>query len=1115
LNFEVFRSAASLAEPNSPEAAAPLKQLIRGVALSPGSGEFVLDPLPAQHQFPGGGGVFANINNASGRPDIMEALDQLDGELPAAGAVSLLVSWFGDDLRCNRCTVRPRIERQRRATIPENWSSAGLTTGTASLVSRDENDRPNFGGSPADGSVMRAIAELKSRGKQVMLYPFLLMDIPAGNTLIDPYIGVAGQPAFPWRGKITLNQAPTLFGSADQTLAAASEIAAFFGTAQAADFTVSAGNVTYTGPAEWGWRRFVLHLAALGAAAGGVEAICIGSELRGLTTVRSSRTGYPAVAELKALAAEVRLLLPMAKISYAADWSEYFGHHPQDGTGDVLFHLDPLWSDPNIDFIGIDDYTPLSDWRHARSHLDLDAGHESIYSLPYLQGNIEGGEGFDWYYASPVDRESQIRTPIDDTGHGEHWVFRPKDFRNWWSNQHFDRIDGVRSETATAWVAQSKPIWLTETGCPSVDLGSNQPNLFSDAKSSESALPYGSLGVRDDEMQRRFLQAKLSYWSEPANVPISSLTGQPMIPSDRIFVWTWDARPWPDFPVRESVWSDGPAHRLGHWISGRVTASALAEVVAEICRRSGLDDFDVADLFGAVDGYVIERGSSARDALQPLMLAFGFDAFESGGKVVFRMRGGASSRMLVEAGLVAPPGRAGTAFERSRASVGAAHDAVRLSYIQSESDFRVGASEARLPGGIRERVAESSLALSIPGSRAQMLVDRWLAESWRSRDRAGFTLPPSETAIEPGDTVEIDRFGAIEAYRIERITDAAGREAEAVRVDAAIHVPNVTPEQNQETNLASPPGPVTAIFMDLPLATGGADDHQARIAVTANPWTDRIVVYRSIDDDAYELITSLAKPAIIGTTLDAVPIGEPGRWQRVSVRVATQTGALESADRLRVLNGANLAALEFAPGEWELLQFREAVLTAPGEYLLSTLLRGLRGTGGLSVAEIDAGTRFVLLDDAVVPVPMTRDERGLPRHYRVGPSRFALSHPSFVHSVETLRGVGLRPYAPAHPVARRNIGSGDLAYGWIRTGRHGADSWESVEIPLTEDREAYRLRLLSGGTMLREVEVSTPSFVYTAAMQAMDGAGSTLEVRIAQLSTSFGYGPERVQITNE
>ncbi len=218
---------------------------------------------------------------------------------------------------------------------------------------------------------------------------------------------------------------------------------------------------------------------------------------------------------------------------------------------------------------------------------------------------------------------------------------------------------------------------------------------------------------------------------------------------------------------------------------------------------------------------------------------------------------------------------------------------------------------------------------------------------------------------------------------------------------------------------------------------------------------------------------------------------------------------------MRVLNGANLAALEYAPGEWEIVQFREAVLIAPGEYLLSTLLRGLRGTNALSVAEIAAGVRFVLLDDAVVSLPMTQDERGLPRHYRVGPSRFAPSHLSYLHSVEAFSGVGLRPYAPAHLSAQRDVATGDLAVGWIRTGRYGADSWESVEIPLTEDREAYLLQLLSGGVMLREVDVSAPGFVYTAAMQAVDGAGLPLEVRVAQLSTSFGYGPERVLITDE
>jgi len=305
-------------------------------------------------------------------------LDQMEGDLPAVGMASLVVSWFGDDLRCGRCLVQPRAEDAGRKAEPADWSVAGLTSNTAPLVSRDANDRPNFGGTPSDASVIRAIGELKGRDKGVMLYPFLLMDVPAGNALGDPYTGQADQPAFPWRGRITLDLAPGVAGTADQTLAAETEIAQFFGTATAADFQIGANGVTYTGPAEWGWRRFILHLAALGAAAGGVEAICIGSELRGLTTLRSDRTHFPAVAELQALADQVRLLLPDAKIGYAADWSEYFGYHPADGTGDVLFHLDPLWAHPNIDFVGIDDYAPMSDWRNDLVHRDLEAGNKSV-----------------------------------------------------------------------------------------------------------------------------------------------------------------------------------------------------------------------------------------------------------------------------------------------------------------------------------------------------------------------------------------------------------------------------------------------------------------------------------------------------------------------------------------------------------------------------------------------------------------------------------------------------------------------------------------------------------------------------------------------------------------
>jgi hypothetical protein len=59
------------------------------------------------------------------------------------------------------------------------------------------------------------------------------------------------------------------------------------------------------------------------------------------------------VARLKTLAADVKGILGGGvKVSYAADWSDYNGYRPADGSNDVFFHLDPLWADSNIDFVG-------------------------------------------------------------------------------------------------------------------------------------------------------------------------------------------------------------------------------------------------------------------------------------------------------------------------------------------------------------------------------------------------------------------------------------------------------------------------------------------------------------------------------------------------------------------------------------------------------------------------------------------------------------------------------------------------------------------------------------------------------------------------------------------
>ncbi|MDO9126368.1 MAG: glycoside hydrolase/phage tail family protein, partial [Parvibaculum sp.] len=390
---------------------------------------------------------------------------------------------------------------------------------------------------------------------------------------------------------------------------------------------------------------------------------------------------------------------PGTKISYAADWSEYRGHDA--GGGEFIFHLDPLWADPDIDFIGIDNYAPLTDWRDGHAHLDAAEGWRSIYDLDYLRSRIAGGEGFDWYYASGEDRAAQIRTPITDGAYGKPWVWRAKDIASWWANAHYDRPGGTEAAAPTAWVPQSKPIWLTETGCPAVDKGTNEPNVFSDPKSSESGLPHFSDGLRDDFIQRRFIEAQMSWWDpshqdhvEGSN-PVSGLYGGRMVDPSRVFFWTWDARPFPAFPERRDIWADADNWQCGHWLNGRMGAASLPALAAAIMRDVGFEAFDAGALTGVVDGFVIDRIMSPRAALEPLMLACFFDAAESGGVVRFRHFGETSAMVLTPAKLAVAEESAAPGYRLTRGQETELPVSAKLLYVEGGGEYRQAAVEAR------------------------------------------------------------------------------------------------------------------------------------------------------------------------------------------------------------------------------------------------------------------------------------------------------------------------------------------------------------------------------------------------------------------------------------
>ncbi|WP_378944531.1 glycoside hydrolase TIM-barrel-like domain-containing protein [Paracoccus sp. R86501] len=1069
---------------------------VRAVALIPGTGEYSLATTPVTTGEDLGESRSFNVNTPMGGTDFSASLDVLGRELPNVGSVSMVVSWFGSDLRIGECEVRPKVEFKEVDGDEMPWHAGGISRATAEEVARKDG-RPIYGGTPADKSVIEGLRALSASGRKAIFYPFILMEQLAGNGLPDPY-GGDEQPVMPWRGRITTDIAPGRSGTQDLTQAAVDQVVNFFGTAGPDDFRHFGEAVIYSGPEEWSYRRFILHYAHLCAIAGNTDAFLIGSEMVAMTRIRGPQNSYPAVEALRKLAADVRAILgPDVKIGYASDWSEYFGHHT--GEGELFFHLDPLWADPNIDFIGIDNYMPLSDWRDGDDHLDAHWGR--IDNIDYLKSNVAGGEGYDWYYASDADRDAQIRKPITDGTYDEPWVWRYKDLAGWWQNLHYNRPQGVRQKQATAWVPGSKPIWFTELGCAALDKATNQPNKFLDAMSSESMLPYYSNGVRNDAIQAAYVEASMAFWNDAANNPRNG-DGMAMLDTDRAHVWCWDARPYPAFPGRDDLWSDGPAWDRGHWLNGRAGAVTLRAVVGDLCRMAGVTDFDVSAISGVVRGYALQGSKSARAALQPLMLAHGFDAVERDGQIRFMARDGLI-KAQIGADDLAIAGEV-TGFETTRLADSAMTGRIRLSHVAAGGDYAVATAESALSDDARQAVSDSEFAMALTRPEGRAIADRWIAEAEVARDTARFALAPSMSALGTGDVI-LSRMPGQEPqrWRIDRIERAGAITVDAVRIDPGLYTPQLSYQEQGGIGRYSPPTPVHPVFLDLPLLRGDEVPYAPHLAVAAYPWPGTVAAYSSVDDEGgFDTNLLLDRRAMIGRTLTPLVRARPGIIDRgAPLQLRLTNDPLKSVTERALLSGANALAIgDGSIDGWEVIQFAKAELIAPNVWQISNRLRGQAGTDAIMPDVWPKGSLVVLLDGAPKQVDLPPSARGQERFWRIGPALRSVDDASYRSRRTVAPGVGLRPYSPCHlRLEGRQL-------SWVRRGRIESDGWDGVDIPLGEDAESYLVQLEQGGRTVLETQTDSPQLTLPDLVWVQIKPGQ-LTVRVCQMSRTFGRGP--------
>lgn len=1033
LSFEVFKPVG--AEQLTPPA----------VCLLPGANEFAYHPEPHIRYLGPGRAVGENITVNAAQSDWDISLDQLQEIHPGCDAVALVVSWFGTDLRADKCRIMPKVDNRQKQTLPSFWSVAGIERHAAAQVSMVDG-RPAFGGTPSDDAVIAAIRDLTQRGLKITFYPFIMMDIAPDNNLPN-FAGAIGQPAFPWRGHITADRPPNKQDEPVATRLLSDLMEKFIDG--------------HKGEERFSLRGMILHYARLCAQAGGVEAFLIGSELRGMSRLCDRRGRYPFADKLSELAAEIRQILPDSKISYAADWSEYGAHIGSNNH--IGFPLDAFWGDENCDFVGIDNYLPLADWRDGTQHEDA-AQANDIYDLDYLQANVRGGEYFDWYYENAAARNAQQRTPIPPHNHA--WRFRAKDLLGWWENTHIIERNGKRVN-ATSWQPRSKPIWFTELGCPAVDKGANQPNVFPDARSADGGLPYFSDGSRDDLMQLAYFRAMQGFYEKSENNPISLIYGGAMVDASRIFYWAWDARPFPAFPYRLDVWRDGDNWHSGHWLNGRNAGAPLATLL----RALGGRGLQTENIRGHVEGYALRGISHAAQDITPLLTAFGIDAGPQDKSMRLRGRADRSVRDIASDDLL--PLADGTIGPlRGHKAADKLPKRFDLHFLDAAGDYGASHVSARFEGG-EQPVARLNLPVAMGRSMAQALATRLLHGLRGEHETVSLRLPPSYLDLEVGDIIRLDGL----LWRINELIHGRFLEVSAVRHQAHLFggygvaqgeeaPPHIGGQiARPEVNILELPAPALRFHngtIDAPL-----------VAAFAAPWPQNVHMRQG---SAAPLV--IAAPSIMGETIDDFPAMPIGRWQRgASLSISLYGGTLASILEREVLAGGNRLAIETEAG-WEIIQFAKAELIAERHYRLTDLLRAQFGSDAAQVALLPKGARCLILGSAQVPLSTALEN--LPAHFafHFGPPNLPQDSYGWQRGEYHLRRTARMCLSPVHgKIAWPHGKAGNWHITWVRRSRMGGDDFDAAITPLGEDAEGYRISLTADGVAVHAWESDSADFV--------------------------------------
>ena len=531
--------------------------------------------------------------------------------------------------------------------------------------------------------------------------------------------------------------------------------------------------------------------------------------------------------------------------------------------------------------------------------------------------------------------------------------------------------------------------------------------------------------------------------------------------------------------------------------------------------RADLRDIDDDDI--AIDGYAVQDNEAQKDTIRPLGFLFNFDMVEQDG--IFKaVRRGHDPVVTIRED--APNGfireRNGETHQEDRTQEAEIPTEINVEYLNTDRDYQTDTASARrivrpYPTTYNRRKETVRLPLAIKPDQAVAAAEVALYEADTQRTRYRIRLPRDYLYLVESDVVElvlkdgytfrarIDRMdiGADLSIRLRVVQETAGEYQTTEVAPDGVRVPIRSGEGGlfrPRKQLPQPPEgpqpPQTAVVLSL-LDTPLLRDADAAV-VTVPPravgywagaragdeaWRGGSLLRRDPVTDATQVAGTTAKGMTYGTAVTVLGAATVGKWSidrvaSVDVRIDGGAARMESITFERLVAGENLAILQN-----EIFQFLTATAIGSGRWRLSGLLRGVRGTDGLT-GDHEVGDRFILLDDdSVQNLSVTIQNLVLSSSDTTTTYLWALplagqSVEEAAHDNFAFTGKSLYPYPPAiRDLVRSSDGS--ITLRWYRRP-HIADPMRQLAgspalAPGEEDD--YRVRFLDpDGNLLQQYD---------------------------------------------